>query len=173
MRKKLNPLYMLWNLRYIILGCFILSVSIQCKQKIDKSNSTRLIDENWVLQMAKKDTSFPVNIPSNVHSDLFHHQLIEDPFWENNELKLHWIEEENWTYSTTFQITEEELTSGFVNLIFEGLDTYSEVLLNNQPIFSSDNMFVTYEKEVKSLLLKGENKLEINFISPINKTRKE
>ena len=73
---------MLWNLRHIILGCFILSVSIQCKQKIDKSNSTRLIDENWVLQMAEKDTSFPVNIPSNVHSDLFHHQLIEDPFWK-------------------------------------------------------------------------------------------
>ena len=90
---------------------------------------------------------------------------------ENNELKLHWIEEENWTYSTTFQITEEELTSGFVNLIFEGLDTYSEVLLNNQPIFSSENMFVTYEKEVKSLLLKGENKLEIKFISPINKNK--
>ena len=84
---------MLWNLRYIILGCFILSVSIQCKQIIDKSNSTRQIDENWVLHMAEKDTSFPVNIPSNVHSDLFHHQLIEDPFWENNELKLQWIEE--------------------------------------------------------------------------------
>ena len=171
MRKKLNPLYMLWNLRHIILGCFILSVSIQCKQKIDKSNSTRIIDENWLLHMTKKDTLLAVNIPSNVHSDLFHHQLIEDPFWENNELKLHWIEEENWTYSTTFQITEEELTSGFVNLIFEGLDTYSEVLLNNQPIFSSDNMFVTYEKEVKSLLLKGENKLEINFTSPINQNR--
>ena len=122
---------MLWNLRHIILGCFILSVSIQCKQKIDKSNSTRQIDENWLLHVTKKDTLLAVNIPSNVHSDLFHHQLIEDPFWENNELKLHWIEEENWTYSTTFQITEEELTSGFVNLVFEGLDTYSEVLLNN------------------------------------------
>ena len=121
--------------------------------------------------MAEKDTSFPVNIPSNVHSDLFHHQLIEDPFWENNELKLQWIEEENFTYSTTFQITEEELTSGFVNLVFEGLDTYSEVLLNNQPILLSDNMFITYEKEVKSLLLKGENKLEINFTSPINQNR--
>ncbi len=171
MKKKLNPLYMLWKLRYIILGCFILSVSIQCKQKIDKSNSIRQIDENWVLHMAEKDTSFAVNIPSNVHSDLFHHQLIEDPFWENNELKLQWIEEENWTYSTKFRITEEELTSGFVNLVFEGLDTYSEVLLNNQPVFSSDNMFITYEKEVKSLLLKGENKLEINFTSPINQNR--
>ena len=63
---------MLWNLRYIILGCFILSVSIQCKQKIDKSNFTRQIDKNWVLHMTKKDTFLAVNIPSNVHSDLFH-----------------------------------------------------------------------------------------------------
>ena len=171
MKKKLNPFYMRWNFRYTASLWIIISLCTQCKQNSPKPNSVRQIDKNWVLHVAEKDTFLPVNIPSNVHSDLHHHQLIEDPFWENNELKLQWIEEENWIYSTKFQLTEEELSYGFIDLVFEGLDTYSEVILNNQPVFSSDNMFVTYEKEVKSLLLVGENKLEVRFTSPINQNR--
>ena len=162
---------MRWNFRYTASLWIIISLCTQCKQNSPKPNCVRQIDKNWVLHLAKKDTFLPVNIPSNVHSDLHHHQLIEDPFWENNELKLQWIEEENWIYSTKFQLTEEELSYGFIDLVFEGLDTYSEVILNNQPVFSSDNMFVTYEKEVKSLLLVGENKLEVRFTSPINQNR--
>ena len=162
---------MRWNFRYTAFLWIIISLCTQCKQNSPKSNSVRQIDKNWVLHVAEKDTFLSVNIPSNVHSDLHHHQLIEDPFWENNELKLQWIEEENWFYSTKFQLTKEELSYGFIDLVFEGLDTYSEVILNNQPVFSSDNMFVTYEKEVKSLLLVGENKLEVRFTSPINQNR--
>ncbi|MEC8459987.1 MAG: glycoside hydrolase family 2 protein [Bacteroidota bacterium] len=171
MKKKLNPFYMRWNFRYTAFLWIIISLCTQCKQNSPKSNSVRQIDKNWVLHLAEKDTFLSVNIPSNVHSDLHHHQLIEDPFWENNELKLQWIEEENWFYSTKFQLTKEELSYGLIDLVFEGLDTYSEVILNNQPVFSSDNMFVTYEKEVKSLLLVGENKLEVRFTSPINQNK--
>ena len=171
MKKKLNPFYMRWNIRYTAALCIIISFCIQCKQKPYKSNSIKKIDENWVLHVAENDTFFAVNIPSNVHSDLHQHQLIEDPFWENNELKLQWIEEENWIYSTKFQLTKEELSYDFIDIVFEGLDTYSEVILNNQLVFSSDNMFVGYEKEVKSLLLVGENTLEVKFTSPIKQNR--
>ena len=162
---------MRWVFNFTAYLCVIISFCIQCKQSPSKSNSIKKIDENWVLHVAEKDTFLPVNIPSNVHSDLHSHQLIEDPFWENNELKLQWIEDENWTYSTTFQLAEEEFTYEFINLIFEGLDTYSEVKLNNQLVFSSDNMFISYEEDVKSLLLIGENTLEVQFTSPINKNR--
>ena len=63
------------------------------------------------------------------------------------------------------------MSYGFIDIVFEGLDTYSEVILNNQLVFSSDNMFVRYEEEVKSLLLIGENTLEVKFTSPINQNR--
>ena len=162
---------MRWVFNFTAYLCVIISFCIQCKQSPAKSNSIKKIDENWVLHVAEKDTFLSVNIPSNVHSDLHHHQLIEDPFWENNELKLRWIEDENWTYSTTFQLTEEELSYGFIDIVFEGLDTYSEVILNNQLVFSSDNMFISYEEDVKSLLHIGENTLEVQFTSPINKNR--
>ena len=171
MKKKLNPFYMRWVFNFTAYLCVIISFCIQCKQSPAKYNSIKKIDENWVLHVAEKDTFLSVNIPSNVHSDLHSHQLIEDPFWENNELKLQRIEDENWTYSTTFQLAEEEFTYEFINLIFEGLDTYSEVKLNNQLVFSSDNMFISYEEDVKSLLLIGENTLEVQFTSPINKNR--
>ena len=107
---------MRWNFRYTASLWIIISLCTQCKQNLPKSNSVRQIDKNWVLHVAEKDTFLSVNIPSNVHSDLHHHQLIEDPFWENNELKLQWIEEENWIYSTKFQITEEELSLSLIHI---------------------------------------------------------
>ena len=111
---------MRWNIRYTAALCIIISFCIQCKENPYKSNSIKKIDEKWVLHVAEKDTFLAVNIPSNVHSDLHQHQLIEDPFWENNEQKLQWIEEENWIYSTKFQLTEEELSYGFIDIVFEG-----------------------------------------------------
>ena len=118
---------MRWNFRYTAFLWIIISLCTQCKQNSPKPNSVRQIDKNWVLHVAEKDTFLPVNIPSNVHSDLHHHQLIEDPFWENNELKLQWIEEENWFYSTKFQLTKEELSYGLIDLVFEGLDKFIKI----------------------------------------------
>ena len=70
MKKKLNPFYMRLNFRYTDSLWIIISLCNQCKQNSPKPNSVRQIHKNWVLHVAEKDTFLPVNIPSNVHSDL-------------------------------------------------------------------------------------------------------
>ena len=53
-------------------------------------------------------------------------------------------------------------------LVFEGLDTYAQVFLNDQVLLNADNMFRTWRVDAKPLLKAGGNTLRIVFRSPIN-----
>ena len=55
-----------------------------------------------------------------------------------------------------------------LELVFEGLDTYADVYLNNKLVLKSENMFIEYKIEVRSYLNTGGNELKIIFHSPIN-----
>ncbi|MGA9730369.1 MAG: hypothetical protein WBQ83_06770, partial [Candidatus Acidiferrales bacterium] len=54
-----------------------------------------------------------------------------------------------------------------VDLVFEGLDTYADVYVNEQLVLHSDNMFRHWRVPAKTLLKAGPNTLRIVFHSPI------
>lgn len=128
-----------------------------------------LSDEKWQFSQSDKNQWYSAEIPSVVHLDLFKNGLIEDPFYSDNEKKLQWIEEKDWTYKTEFYLTKEELKNQNIDLIFEGLDTYATVFLNGKPILKSENMFVSHNLEVKKFLKQGKNTLKIRFESAVRK----
>ena len=78
------------------------------------------------------DISFPdfieAEVPGDVFLDLAGADLIVDPFYADNELKLGWIPQCDWVYFTDFKV---EKISDFDFLQFEGLDTLAEVFLND------------------------------------------
>jgi queuosine biosynthesis protein QueC len=76
--------------------------------------------------------------------------LIPDPFYRDNENKLQWIADQNWEYATHFDVKHNFKTFSSVLLKFEGLDTYTDIFLNDVKILSTDNMFRTYTIDVKS-----------------------
>ena len=51
--------------------------------------------------------------------------------------------------------------------MFEGLDTFVDVYLNDQPILHADNMFRRWRVPVKTILKAGTNTLRVVFHSPI------
>ncbi|GMR45033.1 hypothetical protein PMAYCL1PPCAC_15228, partial [Pristionchus mayeri] len=53
-------------------------------------------------------------------------------------------------------------------LIFNGLDTIAQVMLNGQSMLNSNNQFVQYTVDVTGKLKQKSNKIEINFESPIS-----
>jgi len=55
-----------------------------------------------------------------------------------------------------------------VELVFEGLDTYAQVYLNERMILSADNMFRTWRIDAMPALQAGDNTLRIVFRSPVN-----
>ncbi|NLA23825.1 MAG: glycoside hydrolase family 2 protein, partial [Bacteroidales bacterium] len=132
----------------------------------DKKNTTKIeiIDlDNWEFEY--KDENYPAKAPGNIHTDLFKNNLIPNLFYGDNELELQWIGEEVWTYKTKFTINKNCLNKN-IDLVFEGLDTRTEIKLNGQHIANTDNMFIQHKFDVKKLIKEGENILEIKF-SPV------
>lgn len=58
---------------------------------------------------------------------------------------MQWIGEKDWLYKCCFELNESELSiNKNAELVFEGLDTFATVYLNDRKIFSSDNMFISH-----------------------------
>ena len=105
----------------------------------------------WQFREAGKDKWYPASVPGCVHTDLLRNKLIDDPFYRDNEKKLQWIGKTDWEYQTNFNVSAEILTSENLDLVFEGLDTYANVFLNDEPLISTDNMFRTWRVDAKRL----------------------
>jgi beta-mannosidase len=83
----------------------------------------------------------PAQVPGDVHLDLLRNKLIPDPFYRDNEAKLQWIENADWEYRTTIQAPPDLLSHKNIELVFEGLDAYAEVYINEKLVLTADNMF--------------------------------
>jgi beta-mannosidase len=127
------------------------------------------LDSNWQFRQINQTQYYPAKVPGHVIKDLCANHLIPDPFFADNESKLQWIEKENWEYQTKFNCNNVFLNYSNIDLIFEGLDTYSKVYLNDTLILVSNNMFRVWQVDVKKILHKGENQLKIIFESAVLK----
>ena len=126
------------------------------------------IHTGWQFREVGKTDWHPATVPGCVHTDLLHNKLIDDPFYRDNEKKQQWIEKKDWEYTATFEVPAKILERERVELVFEGLDTYAKVYLNEQLLLNADNMFRTWRVDSKQLLKAGANTLRIVFRSPVN-----
>lgn len=152
---------------YIIVFLMIISCDNQ------KNNQSIHYSYDWKFKNAKDTSWLPAKVPGVVHLDLFRNALIDDPYRNNNELSLQYLENEDWIYQSVWVIDDDILDNDHIELEFEGLDTYAEVFLNDSLILKSSNMFRTYSIEVKDFLKLGKNMLRIDFTSPLNENRKK
>jgi len=126
------------------------------------------VQAGWQFREAGKDKWYPASVPGCVHTDLLKNKLIDDPFFRDNEKKLQWIGKTDWEYQTTLNLTAEMFKRTNLELVFEGLDTYADVFLNDRLLIGTDNMFRTWRLDAKRLAKPGANSLRIRFRSPIN-----
>jgi len=126
------------------------------------------VHTGWQFREVGKDSWRPATVPGCVHTDLLNNKLIDDPFYRDNEQKQQWIGKTDWEYQTTFNVAPEILERDNIDLVFEGLDTYANVFLNDASLLDADNMFRTWRVDSKRLLRPGANTLRIHFRSPIN-----
>ena len=130
--------------------------------------TTISLDAGWQFREVGKTDWHNATVPGCVHTDLLANKLIDDPFYRDNEKKQQWIGKTDWEYRTTFKVAAPLLERQNVELVFEGLDTYARVYLNEQLVLDADNMFRTWRVDAKPALKAGENTLRIVFRSPIN-----
>jgi beta-mannosidase len=137
--------------------------------------STRPLNSNWQFRAVGNTDKLdiqqwhPAQVPGVVHTDLLRNGLIPDPFDRDNEFRLQWIGLTDWEYQTTFQVDSAALGHDHIDLVFDGLDTFADVYLNDQAILHADNMFRRWRVPAKPLLKPGQNSLRIVFHSAITK----
>lgn len=143
-----------------------------CNSVFAQNSMRSLSQSKWEFRNFKEELWRSASVPGTVHTDLMAHQLIPDPFLDENEKKVQWIENEDWEYRCYFTLSKKEWDNSHKTLIFEGLDTFAEIQLNGKPIAKTSNMFVQKEVEVSDYLREGENVLIIKFLSSLNKSKK-
>jgi beta-mannosidase len=137
--------------------------------------SSRILDSGWQFRaVANTDRSevkewHPAQVPGVVQADLLTNHLIPDPFDRDNEFGLQWIGLADWEYQTTFQIDAAALAHDHADLVFDGLDTFADVYLNEQAVLHADNMFRCWRVPAKTVLKPGPNTLRIVFHSAVEK----
>lgn len=125
------------------------------------------LNKGWEFKQVGKTEWLSATVPGTVHQDLINHDLLPNPFYGKNEEIVQWVENEDWVYKTSFEVSEEQLARQSAVLTFEGLDTYADVYLNGSLLKRTDNMFVGYTLPVKEVLRRGQNNLQVFFHSPM------
>jgi len=131
-------------------------------QKVEKIS----LDGFWELKNSEKSVEIDAQVPGTVFEALLENNIIEDPFYGENEHAMIWVYESNWFYEKEFNLDPEFLEHKHIILRFNGLDTIAEVNLNGELIGSTNDMFIRYDFEVKSKLKGSGNQLKVKFKSP-------
>jgi len=109
----------------------------------------------------------PARVPGCVHTDLLENNLIENPYFADNEQKLMWIGETDWSYERSFTVDPGVTGKERVILRCEGLDTLASIHINGNKVGDTNNMFRTWEFDIKRYLKDGQNHIMIVFRSTI------
>src|SRR5215471_6858876 len=108
------------------------------------ASSAQPLNLAWEFRTAGKAADPEVSqwhaaqVPGVVHTDLLRNKLIPDPFYQDNEARLQWIGLADWEYRTSLQVEPSVVGHEHVDLVFEGLDTFAEVYLNEQAVLHAD-----------------------------------
>ena len=121
-------------------------------------------DARCIAPDGSKDFSFSGTVPGCVHTDLMGSRITKDIYYRDNAESCQWIEDCDWEYTKTFQL---DALPTKAQLVFEGLDTYADIVLNGVHIASVDNMFIAHRFDVSETLRIGENTLCVAFRSPV------
>ena len=150
-------------MKSIFLGFFIIVFCSCSRNDCNQSYEVIKLNEGWSFSELGENDFSPATVPGSVHMDLLANEIIDNPFFERNELNLQWIEKKNWIYKTKILIDDPHLFKKNLMLRFNGLDTYAKVYLNNSLILSANNMFRSWEIEIQVLILLGESQLKLVF----------
>jgi len=112
--------------------------------------------EDWILK--HEGGELPASVPGCVHTDLLAAGVIPDPFLGQGESEVAWVGRREWTYETDLAATNGHEQT---DLVFDGLDTVAEVLLDGRLLGRTRNMHRSYRFDVTGL----GGRLSVRFVS--------
>ncbi|KUI54617.1 Beta-mannosidase A [Cytospora mali] len=120
---------------------------------LGRSNTIDLSTQKWILSNTPYNISVPGKIPSHVHLDLQAAQVIGDPYYGLNDFNLRWVAWADWNYTTTVSgLRRGDNDNTTTYLLFNGLDTFTDIWLCGQKVASTNNQFRQWYYDVSSAL---------------------
>jgi beta-mannosidase len=135
------------------------------------------LNGNWLLSrtdgkafdtnkdIKRKVVSCDVQIPGSVLSGLLQNQLLDDPYYRDNEYFTREMLRNDFTFVRKFNI--EKVEGNVYELMCDGIDTIADIYINDVLIQSVDNMHIRYQIPCTEVLVDGENTIRISIHSPI------
>lgn len=142
----------------IFLAAFTSTFALRAQQTVS-------LNSGWTFQELNKPELLPAMVPGSVQRSLLNLKKIPDPFLGINENAVQWIEEKDWQFNRTLLVTPAMLECNRLNLVFEGLDTYATVYVNDVKVLAADNMFRSWRVNIRPYVRSGKNTLRIVFTS--------
>ncbi|KAH8701559.1 glycoside hydrolase superfamily [Talaromyces proteolyticus] len=90
-------------------------------------------------------------LPTSIHLDLLANGAIPDPFLAQNENLVQWVGQKSWIYENRFKFPSNlyiHKPDQRMDLVFEGLDTYTTVTLDGKVILETNNMFLSHRVDI-------------------------
>lgn len=132
------------------------------------------LDNDWKLKIVGKDEELTgadgidAKVPGSVYSALLDNGKIEDPFYRDNELKVLPVMDNDFEFTTSFDVTEDMLKADKLLLRFDGIDTLADIFVNDKKIGFAENMHCFYEYDLllDNVCVIGKNSLKVYIYSP-------
>jgi beta-mannosidase len=121
------------------------------------------LDEKQVHCSIRKNDWMRVTVPGSVFGSLMEAGRIDPLDMDANPENYKWVSESGWIYRKEFNLSDELSMGQRVDLVFDGLDTIAEILLNGKLVGTADNMFIPFRFDVTKFLTPGNNSLVVKF----------
>lgn len=125
-----------------------------------------LLNGEWKMKATDEKEWLTATVPGSVMHELLKQEKIADPFYRDNEDEAYDISSKDYEFVRDFEVSEDLLRQDYIILRCEGLDTLSEVYMNDRKIVSTSNMHRVYEIDVRSYVKLGNNSIKIMLFSP-------
>eukprot|EP00003_Mantamonas_plastica_P001738 TRINITY_DN1123_c0_g4_i1.p1 TRINITY_DN1123_c0_g4~~TRINITY_DN1123_c0_g4_i1.p1 ORF type:complete len:175 (-),score=43.41 TRINITY_DN1123_c0_g4_i1:2-526(-) len=142
----------------ITLILLLLLTTLQCVQTTPTTESELMFHEqteslhiqtlngnDWTLTNHNGNISIPSTVPGVQYEDLMRAKVIGDPYFRYNEREYEWIAHQTWVWTKTFTLSKEIQSFDRFLLVLHGVDTFATVMVDNQPVVSTNNQFVKYQ----------------------------
>ena len=111
-----------------------------------------LSDLSWTVRGGENESiSALARLPGSVYTDLQTAGILGSLYYRFNDVEYRWVSRHNWTYSTLISLTQAQLQSRLIQLDCHGLDTVATILINDQEVASTNNMFVRFTERTNTL----------------------
>jgi len=124
------------------------------------------LTENWFMRRMGEMQLFPAIVPGTVYTDLLLNGQMEEPYYRDNEMHALKLMDDDYEYTTKFDVESDYFDCDDILIRFEMLDTVADIYLNEELLDSVCNMHRVWEYSVVNKLKRKNNTLRIVFHSP-------